>query len=159
VISVGQAASLELLGLSPVPKIDLPPASAAGVLPLAWPADGVWSGARPWVNVSSQQELLEQPVTTAPQELPAGSIGVSGRLSAPFEEDRYRVPVTPGSKLRFEVFAERCGSPVDAAILIRNESGDLLARGEDGPDTLDPSASPCRRMNACWFACRYAGPW
>jgi hypothetical protein len=64
---------------------------------------------------------------------------VSGRLSAPFEEDRYRIPVTPGSKLRFEVFAERCGSPVDAAILVRNEAGDLLARGEDGPETLDPS--------------------
>ena len=139
VIAAGQPAGLELLGLTPSPKLDLPPASAAGVLPLTWPGETIWSGPRPWINVVSQPELIEQPVTTASQELPAGSIGVSGRLAAPFEEDRYRVPVTPGSKLRLEVFAERCGSPVDAAILIRSENGDLLARGEDGTETLDPA--------------------
>jgi hypothetical protein len=137
-IAGGQPAALELLGLSPTPKLDLPPASAAGVLPLAWPGDAAWSGPRPWVNVSSHPELIEQPASAAPQELPAGQAAVSGRLAAAFEEDRYKVPVTPGSKLRFEVFAERCGSPVDAAILIRNENGDLLARGEDGAETLDP---------------------
>jgi hypothetical protein len=137
-VASGQPAALELLGLSPAPKLDLPAASAAGVLPLAWPVDATWSGPRPWIRVNSQPELIEQPATAAPQELPAGPTAVSGRLAAPFEEDRYRLPVTPGGKLRFEVFAERCGSPVDAAILIRNENGDLLARGEDGPETLDP---------------------
>jgi hypothetical protein len=138
VIAAGQPAALELLGFSTVPKLDLPAASAPGVLPLVWPADSLWSGPRPWVNVASQPELTEQLSTAAPQEMPAGQVAVSGRLTAPFEEDRFRIPATPGSKLRFEVFAERCGSPVDAAILIRNENGDLLARGEDGADTLDP---------------------
>jgi hypothetical protein len=137
-VASGQPVALELLGLGPTPKLDLPAASAAGVLPLAWPADATWSGPRPWIRVNSQPELMEQPATAAPQELPAGPSAVSGRLAVPFEEDRYRLPVMPGSKLRFEVFAERCGSPVDAAIVIRNENGDLLARGEDGPETLDP---------------------
>ena len=138
VVAAGQPVALDLLGLSPTPKLDLPAPAAAGVLPLAWPADAIWSGPRPWINVSSQPELIEQPATSAPQELPAGQAAVSGRLAAPFEEDRYRVPVAPGSKLRLEVFAERHGSSVDAAILLRNENGDLLARGEDGAETLDP---------------------
>ena len=42
------------------------------------------------------------------QDLPAGPVGVSGRMLTPFGEDRYRVPVTPGKKLRLEVFAEPC---------------------------------------------------
>ncbi len=78
---------------------------------------------------------------TAPekvQELPAGPVGVSGRLLTPFGEDRYRIPVIAGSKVRLEVFAERYGSPLDAALVVRNDKGDLLARVEDGPGTLDP---------------------
>jgi hypothetical protein len=70
--------------------------------------------------------------------LPPGSVGVSGRLQTPYGEDRYRVPVTPGSKLRLEVFAERYGSPLDAALVVRNEKGDQLVRIEDSPGTLDP---------------------
>jgi hypothetical protein len=56
----------------------------------------------------------------------------------PFGEDRYRVQVAPGKKLRLEVFAERLGSPLDAALVVRNEKGDQLARAEDSPGTLDP---------------------
>ena len=48
-------------------------------------------------------------------ELPAGSVGVNGRLLKPLEEDRYHVAVTPGQKLRSEVAAERMGSPIDTA--------------------------------------------
>src|SRR5205085_2785505 len=41
-------------------------------------------------------------------------------------------------KLKFEVFAERYGSSIDAAIVVRNEKGDQLARGEDSPGSVDP---------------------
>ena len=110
------------------------------MLPLAWPGDALWSGPRPWVNVSHAAGIGRAAGHDARRKScpPASAASVAGSRT-PFEEDRYRVPVTPGSKLRFEVFAERCGSPVDAAILIRNEEGDLLARGEDGTDTLDPA--------------------
>lgn len=138
-VAVNQSLAVELLGLSPVPKVDVPATAKLGVLPLAWPGGALWSGPRPWVNVSNRPELVEQPAAAAPQALPAGSVGVSGRLLAPFEEDRYQVAAMPGSKLRLEVFAERSGSPVDAAIVIRNEAGAVLARGEDGPETLDPA--------------------
>src|SRR5205823_12807435 len=83
-------------------------------------------------------EVLQQPGSRPFQDLPAGPVAVSGRLLAPFEEDRYRVPVTPNTKVRFEVFAERLGTPVDVALAVRNDVGADLARAEDGPGTLDP---------------------
>ena len=36
------------------------------------------------------------------------------------------------------MFAERYGSPLDAALVVRNEQGTELARVEDSPGTLDP---------------------
>jgi hypothetical protein len=105
---------------------------------LPWPKDGLWSGPRPIVEISNRTELLEQPSRGKPQELPTGPVGVSGRLSTPYEEGRYRVPVTPNSRVRFEVFAERIGSPIDVALVIRSEAGVDLVRADDSPGTLDP---------------------
>jgi hypothetical protein len=72
------------------------------------------------------------------QDLPAGVVGVSGKLLVPSEEHRFRVPVKPLTKVRLEVLAERIGSPIDAALVVRNDKGDQLARAEDSPGTLDP---------------------
>jgi hypothetical protein len=138
VVNPGQPAALELLGMPTPMRVDLLATASAGVVPLAWPGEGLWSGPRPFVTVSSNTEVVEQPPAAAPQELTAGKVGVSGRLLAPYEEDRYRVPVTPGTKLRLEVFAERYGSPVDVALVVRNEAGDVVARVEDGTGTTDP---------------------
>ena len=138
VVARGQPQGLEFLGLSAVSRVDLPAQAAAGIVPLAWPGEGMWSGPRPFVNVSPHAELIEQPPAAGVQELPSGPLGVSGRLLTPFEEDFYKVPVVPGSKLRLEVFAERYGSPIDVAVLVRNETGDVLARAEDGPGMVDP---------------------
>lgn len=131
--------SVELLGPSPAPRIALSITGDTAVLPLAWPKEGNWSGPRPFVVVGSHAEVLGQPPGGKPQELPAGPVGVSGRLVKPFEEHRYRISVKPGSKLRLEVFAERYGSPLDASLVVRNEAGAVLAQAEDGPGTLDPA--------------------
>ncbi len=130
--------SVELIGPQSA-RADIPTARNARWLLLPWPKDGTWSGPRPYVETSSRTELREQPSSGKPQDLPAGAVAVSGRLASPYEEDRYRVPVTPGAKIRFEVFAERLGSPIDAALVIRNDMGVDLSRAEDGPNTLDPS--------------------
>ena len=103
-----------------------------------WPADGNWSGPRPVMELSNGMEVVEQAEAKLPQELPAAAVSVSGRLSAAFEEDRYLLPVTPGSKWRIEVMAERLGSPADPSLIIRNEAGTDLQRVEDGPGSLDP---------------------
>ena len=138
VVAKGQPQGVEFFGLSPVPRAELPAQAAPGVVPLPWPGDGLWSGPRPLVFVSPHAEVIELPVAMGVQELPTGAVGVSGRLLAPFEEDRYKVPVIPGSKLRLEVFAERYGSPIDVAVVVRNEAGDVLARAEDGAGMVDP---------------------
>jgi len=137
VVGQGQSQAVELLGTAGPMKVELP-ATGPGVLPLIWPKNGAWSGARPSVLVSTRAESLEMPAGDAPQSLPGGPVGVCGRLSVPLEEDRYRLAVTPGMRLRLEVFAERLGSPLDAALIVRNEKGDLLQRTEDGPGTVDP---------------------
>jgi hypothetical protein len=138
-VTKGQPIGVDLLGVSPTPRLDLGAVAAAGVQPLTLPAGPIWSGPRPFVEVSNFAEVTEQAPVAAPQVLPAGAVGVSGKLLAPQEEDRYQLPVTPGSKLRLEVFAERLGSPLDVALVVRNEKGDQLARTEDGTGTTDPN--------------------
>ena len=41
-------------------------------------------------------------------------------------------------KLRFDVRAERAGSPLDGVLVLSNEAGAPLARSDDQPGTLDP---------------------
>jgi hypothetical protein len=134
-VAVGQATGVELLGSGKF-AVNVPGSTTLGALALAWPGDALFSGPRPFVEISPQPQLLEQPGQVF--DLPEGLAEVSGRLLAPLEEDRYRVKVIPNTKLRCEVFAERSRSPVDVALVIRNEKGDQLARGEDSPETLDP---------------------
>jgi hypothetical protein len=129
--------SVELIG-STSAKIDLP-AKRGEVIPLAWPKGGTWSGPQPFVELSSRQEFVESIASGKPLELPAGRVGVSGKLSTPGEEDKYRVAVEPKSKVRFEVFAERLGSPLDTSLVIRNDAGAVLAQVEDSVGTLDPT--------------------
>lgn len=139
VVPKGLAQGMDLLGMLSPARSEFPAAVRPGIMPLPWPADGLWSGPRAQVRISSHAELLEQVPANGLQVLPPGMIGVSGRLLAPSEEDRYQLTVSPGSRLRLEVFAERYGSPLDVALLVRNEKGDLLARVEDGVGTMDPN--------------------
>jgi hypothetical protein len=127
--------SVDLIGSTIPLRVDVPASSPYAILP--WPKDGTWSGPRPTIEVSSRTELLEHATNGKPQELPAGAVGVSGRLSTPYEENLYRVPVTPNSRVRLEVFADRLRSPIDVAIAVRNETGGDLARGADIAGTLD----------------------
>jgi hypothetical protein len=138
VVAKGQGTTVSLLGPSAPMQIVVNPPKSPEAMPLAWPKAGAWSGPRPFVMVSSRAEFVKQPAKDKPQELPEGRVGVSGKLLVPYEEDRYRVSVSPGNKVRFEVFAERIGSPIDVALVVRNEKGDQLARAEDSPGTLDP---------------------
>lgn len=129
--------AFELLG-STTSRVDLP-ASRGNYVLFPWPKDlTLATGPRPWAPISSRPEFIEPSVPGKPFELPAGPVAVSGKLAAPHEEDRYRVAVVPNTKIRFEVFAERIGSPIDAALVIRNDAGAVVAQVEDSPGTLDP---------------------
>lgn len=128
--------AVELIGVGPPVRVELPATRVGG--PLAWPAGGAWSGPRPVLEISPRVERTAEPKGDTPVDLPAGPVGVSARFAAPFAEHRYKVPVEPKSKVRFEVFAERHRFPVDAALVVRDDKGAQLARAEDGPGTLDP---------------------
>jgi hypothetical protein len=138
VLGKGQVTSVELHGMSAPIQMVVKPSKSPGATPLNWPKAGVWTGPRPFVTVSTHPEFVEQPAKDVLQELPEGPVGVSGKLLVPNEEDRYRVAVAPGEKLRLEVFAERIGSPIDVALVVRNDKGDQLARADDSPGSLDP---------------------
>jgi hypothetical protein len=114
-----------------------PPKRTANVID--WPKDGNWTGPRPWLEMSDRAEFTPTPGSAAAIELPAGAVGVSGKLTKPDAEDRYKVPVKPNTKVRFEVFAERIGSPLDTSLVIRNDAGAVLAQAEDSPRTIDPA--------------------
>jgi hypothetical protein len=128
--------SVELFG-SANAKIELP-AKRGSTIALDWSKAGVWSGPRPFVEVSARPEFVETNASEKQLDLPQGRVGVCGKLATPNEEDKFRVAVEPKSKIRIEVLAERIGSQLDPAIIIRDDKGGILARGEDSPGSLDP---------------------
>jgi hypothetical protein len=91
------------------------------------------------VRVSSWPESSEEELSGEVRQLPAIPCGVSGCLATARQVDRYRVDVSPNSKLRFELTAERVGSPLDGVLLVMRENGQVLGRGDDQPGTPDPA--------------------
>jgi hypothetical protein len=103
------------------------------------PASEHFTGAAPRVEISDFAEFSEAAgASGAIQELPSAPVGISGRLSAAGEEDRYTIAVTPGQKLRFDVTARQFGSPLDGVLSIKKEDGSQVASGDDRPGSSDP---------------------
>lgn len=92
----------------------------------------------PMILVSDIPEVIETPQADGKFQEVSVPVGINGRISKPKEEDRYRIKVQPGSKLKLDVLAERLGSPLDGVLILRNEAGAQLARSDDQPNTLDP---------------------
>lgn len=98
-----------------------------------------FTGSAPRVLVSDFAETVEP--TREPNKLPqlaAAPVGVSGTLAAAGEEDRYELPVTPGQKLRFEIFAQQFGSPLDGVLTIYGAQGNALQSSDDRAGSSDP---------------------
>jgi hypothetical protein len=98
-----------------------------------------FTGAAPRVLVSDIAEQVEPERENGQlPKLTAAPVGVSGVLTAPGEEDRYELPVTPGQKLRLEVFAQRHSSPLDAVLTVYGPKGNQLQSSDDRPGSTDP---------------------
>jgi hypothetical protein len=108
-----------------------------GTIPVPWPASPNVTGARPRMVVSDMDEFIEQSAEGAPQQLTVPA-GVSGRIAQPGEGDRYEFVVAPKAKLRFEVMANRLGSPLDGVLTVRKPDGAVLGTNDDQPMTSDP---------------------
>lgn len=111
--------------------------SAESVTSAPWKDIASATGFRPPILISEFPEVVEGPPTETPQKLPSVPSAVSGRLLAPGEQDRFQIDVVAGSQLRFEVFADQIGSPVDSALEILNEEGGRLAINDDAAGTPD----------------------
>lgn len=141
----GRTGQIALIGAEPAgPRVDVVAGPAAFAVPPPWADAAKASGPRPVVYVSGLPELVENEAAgsspEAPQDLSAAKppFGVSGRLVKPGEQDFYRLVVTADATLRFEVVAERTGSPLDAVLELRNAKGDRVAESDDGPESSDP---------------------
>ncbi len=109
------------------------------VLPAPWPAETpLLSGTRPAVIVSDHAEIVEAAPADKIQEIVVAPVAINGRIGVKGEQDRYRLAVTPGQQLRFDVLARRAGSALDGVLSIQKEDGAELATNDDRPGTSDP---------------------
>ncbi len=96
------------------------------------PVDVLVSTAVPQVE-SEPNDKADQAKGAAP--LPAV---FGGALMARGDSDRFAVPVKKGQKLRAEVFSQRLGLPLDAALKVFDETGKVLGSADDQKDHGDP---------------------
>lgn len=113
-------------------------AGGSSVAPPVMPSAATTGAFRPAVLISELTEVVETAPAEALQQLPAVPFGISGRLLGEGEQDKFRLTVKPGTKLRFEVFADRIGAPMDAVLQILNEQGGQLAINDDVAGSSDP---------------------
>src|SRR5207237_9538090 len=92
----------------------------------------------PRVRATQDEQVLNRPPAAGSLQQVAAPAGINGRLDKPHSEDRYRVTVTPGMRLRIEVTASRIGSPLDGVLFVRDEKGNQLATSDDQAETVDP---------------------
>jgi hypothetical protein len=99
------------------------------------PADNSkMSGPMPQVVVSGYPEWVEGTEGT----LPAAPMGLNGRLDVAKQVDKFRVPVTAGQTLRFQVMAHKAGSPIDAVLAVQAVGGAVLGQNDDSGPRTDP---------------------
>jgi len=72
-----------------------------------------------------------------PQEITA-PVTLTGRISAPGEEDVYRITAKKGERLSIRVESRALGYPLDPVLVIRDAQGKTLARVDDVQQQTDP---------------------
>src|SRR5262249_42146325 len=114
----GAQAEVELVGspLRPGPKTRINLTGIVGDIAVPLPASQMFAGFAAPIRVGVFPEILKtQTANGKLQEVTAPAV-VNGRLGRPHQEDRFRLIVKPGMKLRFDVWANRAGSPLDAIL-------------------------------------------
>ena len=89
------------------------------------------------IEVGDGPELTEEEASAAGAPLSA-PFGVTGRLAAGGEQDRYRITMKKDQKVMLAVRAGVLGSPVDAVLHVEDEAGKSLARDDDANGSGDP---------------------
>ncbi len=130
-VTAGRSTRLTLLGTGDqehVTTVALP-GGTHGLVPVGWAARSLPIGLQPRVMSSRWPEIVEAEAT--PRELKSVPSAGHGRLQTAAEQDSWTVAVKPGEKLRWEVFADRIGSPLDSVLEIKKTDGGVLASNDD----------------------------
>jgi hypothetical protein len=127
-------------GFSPPLRVRADLREAVGDASVPLPALRGLTGPAPRIVVGDFPEVLEADMPMGKLQEVAVPAVINGRIGKPHEEDRYRLLVKPGMKLRFDVLASRAGSPLDAVLSLQNDAGAELAAGNERPElkTIDP---------------------
>jgi hypothetical protein len=134
----GTKGSFQLIGsVSDKARVEADLTAAPGGSHITLPRVPGQIGPSPRILVTDIPEVLKTEQADGKLQEVMAPVGINGRLKAK-EEDRYKIKVEPGAKLRFDVLAERAGSPIDGVLILRNEAGAQLVRSDDQPGTLDP---------------------
>jgi hypothetical protein len=138
-IQRGTKATIQLLGNLPGDgRIMVQALGDQGNVPAALPNLPGMTGFAPTLAVGDYPEILEVDQPSGNLQEVAVPAAINGRLGKPNEEDRFRLLVKPGMQLRFDVLANRAGSPLDGVLALRNEAGGQYTASDDRGDTVDP---------------------
>ncbi len=87
------------------------------------------------IDLDDLAEKLEQEPNNLPEqaaELKLGSVA-NGRIEQPGDHDAWQLTLAKGEAVQLDVRAARLGSPLDAVLLVLDDTGKELARGDDLP--------------------------
>lgn len=94
------------------------------------PAPGP-AGSSPFKLVLGDRPEAIEPDGKGPHAWSPGSV-MNGRLGMKGEVDQYRLAVTPGQTLMFDVTAARLGSKLDGVVRVTKADGSALGEADDG---------------------------
>ncbi len=136
----GTLASLELIGRVPAAaaRVNVNLQTPESEMPASLPAKLAFTGTAPRVMIGEYPEVVKVEQGNSKLQEVAVPAVINGRISKPQEEDRYRLLVKSGIKLRFDLTANRAGSPLDGVLTLLNDSGATLAMSDGRPTTVDP---------------------
>lgn len=87
------------------------------------------------IDLEDLEETREQKPNNLPEqeaELKLGMVA-NGRIEQPGDHDCWQLMLAKGDAVQLEVRAARLGSPLDAVLLVLDDTGKELARGDDLP--------------------------
>jgi hypothetical protein len=106
---------------------------ATGIVRHALTIDGKAANAL-LCDVDELEEVLEANNTRPALPVPGVA---NGRIAAPAERDVWTFTATKGVALQLALRAARLGSPLDGVLVVKDEAGKEMARGDDLPNSPD----------------------
>lgn len=87
------------------------------------------------IDLDDLEEKLEQEPNNQPDQAAELKLGMvaNGRIEQSGDRDAWQLTLTKGDAVQLEVRAARLGSPLDAVLLVLDDTGKELARGDDLP--------------------------